>query len=366
MSDTHKRDPRPLAPFPVSRPAARRGWLERLLKRPRPDLAARALEALLTKRHPSTISRTELSDLLLHYGLSASDVRHVFSSTWRGVLTAFLADNALSAAEVSYLDALRGALALTASEVTAAERAVIHPRYEIAVHDALADARITEEERTGLTTLAQQLRLPPEVEQRIYARSAEEVLQAILSRAIADRRLSPEEQETLDTVARHLGVPIPVPEGSEALLDRFALFWRIENEGPPVIPWPMALAEGEACHIHCVAKRVDVRPMTHAEEGILAVRIARGVYFRAGSVSQDRVPLVPGRAVEGRLVISSRNVHFDAPSRRAAIPMRAISAFHVHADGIIFETASGQTSAFVLDGDVELIAVVLGAALARA
>jgi hypothetical protein len=90
------------------------------------------------------------------------------------------------------------------------------------------------------------------------------------------------------------------------------------------------------------------------------------VYFRAGSVTTERVPAIAGRSVEGRLVISSRNVHFDAASRRAAIPMRAISAFHVHADGIIFETSSGQSSAFVIDGDVELTAVVLGAALARA
>lgn len=367
VSDAHP-TPTRIPPFSVRRPAQRRSWLDRLLRKPRPDLAAQAIEALLATTDASAISRTAVSALLVNYGLSGPEARLLLTSTWRRVLSGFLADDRLSDREVAYLDTLRNAFALTSTEVRQAEEQILHPRYAIALNSALADERLTPEEREALGRLAAHLRLPAEVEKKLFERSAEQLLDSILARAIGDRRLSPEEQRMLDAVARQLGVPIPVRNGTATTLERFALFWRIENEGPPSVPWPAPLADGESCHFHSHAARTNVRPaLTAAAEGVGGVRIARGVYFRAGTLSAER--LAPSsrlrQALTGRLIITNRHVHFEGDARRA-IALRSIDSFHVHPDGIVVEPSAGPPAGFLIDGDVELAAVILGAALTRA
>ena len=97
------------------------------------------------------------------------------------------------------------------------------------------------------------------------------------------------------------------------------------------------------------------------------MRIARGVYYRVGSVSEagiNRAPLKRGDG--GRLLITSQRVLFLGTQGSQAWPLRDIASYQVYADGIVLEPRSGPSPSFTLDGDVELAAVILGAALARA
>jgi hypothetical protein len=371
-SSLHRPTPRP-SPFPSLRPPPKRGWLERLLRVPRPDLAEQALQSLLVRRQPSEVASTEISALLLRYGVVGPPARELLVSIWQRVLAAFLADDALSEPEIRYLEALRRTLTLTPAEVEQAERTVIHPRYEVAVGEAIADRHLSDAERSALDRLAEQLRLPPEVERDIYERSARRALAALVRESVADRRLSPEERDELALLAGHLGVEVSLDEATEAMLDRYALFWRVENGDCPTVTAPITLEAGEHCLFCCPA--AWHRPLSHAKggelrEGVVSVRVARGVYYRCGSASDDFLTSAHhGRLREmdrGRLYITSRQVIFEGergPIRRG---LRSIDAFQVYRDGLILEKTSGRGLYLTLDGDVELAAVVLGAAMARA
>jgi hypothetical protein len=68
----------------------------------------------------------------------------------------------------------------------------------------------------------------------------------------------------------------------------------------------------------------------------------------------------------GRLLITSRRVLLVGSRESVSWPLRDIACYQVYADGVVLELRAGTGPSFALDGDVELVAVVLGAALARA
>ena len=368
----HTKRPTPLreSPFSYTRPAGRRRWLDRVLGRPRADLATQALQHLLSQRDPTRISPSDISTLLLEYDVAGAEARSVLVQMWRQVLKAFLTDDTFSEREIAYLEALREAFALTDEEVQASERDVIHPRYAIALRDVLADARVGEDERASLGRLAEQLRLPESVQRELYQRSTRALIDGLLESSVADRRLSPDELHQLAAVAQHLGVTPDFDQPTEAMLDRYALFWRIENgDLPSVVVENVPLDSGETCHSVTPAEQYERRGDAGSAEaeGVVSVRIARGVYYRVGSVSEAGINRAPLKRVDGgRLLITSQRVLFDGMQSRAGWLLRDIASYQVYADGIVLEPRSGPAPSFTLDGDVELAAVILGAALTRA
>jgi hypothetical protein len=363
--------PTPLrdSPFAYTRPVRPRGWLDRMLGRPRADLAHGALQHLLSQRDPAHISQADISALLIEYDVSGPAARDVLIQMWRRVLGAFLSDDAFSDREIAYLDALRDAFALTDEEVRESERQVVHPRYSVALHDALADTRLSDEERAVLARLAQHLRLPEAVQQELYARSTRSVIEGLLGRSTADRRLSPDELEQLASVARHLGVTRDFDGATEAMLDRYALFWRIENGDMPVVMLDhIPLDADETCHVAVAAQRHEPRASGDGAEveGVGSVRIARGVYYRIGSASAERMNRASfDRTDTGRFIVTNKRVLFDGQQGSTTLGLRDISSYQVYADGIVLERRIGHGPWFTLEGDVELTAVILGAALAR-
>jgi hypothetical protein len=341
-----------------------------MLRRPRADLAARALQHLLSQRDPTRISPSDISTLLLEYDVAGAAARSVLVQMWRRVLEAFLSDDAFSDREIAYLEALREAFALTEDEVQASERDVVHPRYSVALRDALADARLRDDERASLARLAKQLRLPESVQGELYQRSTRALIEGLLMSSVADRRLSPDELHQLAAVAQHLGVTPDFDRATEAMLDRYALFWRIENgDLPSVAVENVPLAGDETCHSVTPAERYERRGDAGGPEaeGIVSVRIARGVYYRVGTVSDTRINRTPLKRVDdGRLLITSQRVLFEGAQGSLAWPLRDLASYQVYADAIVLEPRSGPGPSFTLDGDVELAAVILGAALARA
>ena len=369
MQDGKRPTPLRESPFAFTRPPGRRRWLDRMLDRPRPDLAERALRHLLSQRDPTRVSPSDISELLLEYEVAGPVGRQLLIQTWRQVLAAFLSDGEFSDREIAYLDALRLSFALTDEEVQNAERDVVHPRYAVALGEALADARLSQEERTMLGRLARQLRLPDEIREDLYARSSRVAIAGVLERSAADRRLSPDELDELTSVARHLGVAPDFDQATEVMLDRYALFWRIENGDIPSISLAgLALEEGETAHLAVPAQRYELQPGADSSmtEGVLSVRIARGVYYRLGTVSEAPMSRSSLRQADaGQLIVTSNRAVFTGRGGSESFSFRDISSYQVHADGLVLERRSTIGPWFVLDGDVELAAVILGAALAR-
>jgi hypothetical protein len=91
----------------------------------------------------------------------------------------------------------------------------------------------------------------------------------------------------------------------------------------------------------------------------------KGVYFHTGRSVPHRVTTEGLEQIDvGQLYITSKRIIFTGTRENRSIPLPNLLGFHVYADGLHLEKASGKSPTIKMSGDVELAAVILGARLA--
>lgn len=306
--------------------------------------------------------------ILAEYDLTLVDTRPRLKELYTTVLRYFVHDRELSDAEVEDLRRLRDLFGLTDRDVREIETAVLHPIYRGELQAALADQHLTPEEKVRLDALARRLRLPDDVVQTIYKEDTTALLQRVLNQATADRRLSPEEEGQLAALADNLGAKIAYDAATLAALDRCRLLWRIEQGDLPDVPVPIRLQRGERCHANIpAASHYELRRVTRAIRyaGPTArIKIVKGLYWRMGQISLDRVTQEVLTLLDtGTLYVTSKRFLFDGAKKNTSIPLGRIINFTVYQNGIQVEKDSGKDQFFECEGDLELLGVIMGAAL---
>ena len=333
--------------------------IQRLFRIPRPDLAREELERVLATKAPHETSPGVISDTLRAYHVKGRDAHDILVQLYKQALERSLVDHALSDKEQSYLSALRKLFDLGEDDIIAVEAELIHPRFQRAVAEVIADEKVTADEREALAKIGAGLRVSSQMQQEIFRESASELLKKVLDRALADHRLAPEEQETLERVAAQLGITLEQDAVTQQALARFALLWRIENGELPAFPTKLLLQEGEVCHFMTPATLHELAKMTGA-------RVARGVYYRATSSPAPHVAEADLRQVEsGTLYVTDRRILFHGERKDVDIKLANVLSFQVFTGGIALEKSRGKSRYVQFDGDVELLAAILGRLLAR-
>lgn len=347
-----------------------RNALERFLHISRPGLAVPAIRALLGDNPPGECHSTAISDILRSYGVSGKAARGVLCKVWKEALGAFLRDDTLSSSESDYLRSLKCLLALPDSDTDRAFGEIARPRYRKALAVALEDGVLSADEKQRLENLQRVLRIAPEVRTKILGEEAAPVLQRVLDGAIADRRLSAAEEALLDSICENLGVQLQLDAKTRATMERYKLLWRIENGDIPVIPAPIHLQRAESCFFAAPAQWLEWRKRTrtvgYASSGV-SFRIMRGVYYRVGASRPHRVTTEGMEVIDvGSVVITNKRVVFDGQRKNGTWRLTSLLGFEAYSDGFGLEKSTGRCPAFQIDGDAEMAAIILGAALARA
>lgn len=343
------------------------GMIARLTRRKVKENAHLEIHNRLATTPTQEIPPDAVELILSEYDLTLVDARPRLKELYTTVLRYFLHDRDLSDAEVEDLRRLRDLFGLTDRDVREIEAAVLHPIYRRELQAALADQQLMPEEKARLDTLARRLRLPDEVAQEIYKEDATALLQRVLNQATADRRLSPEEEGQLAALADNLGAKIAYESATLAVLDRCRLQWRIEQGDLPNIQVPIRLQRGEQCRATIATSHHELRTVTRAIRyaGPTArIKIVKGLYWRMGQISLDRVTQEVLTLLDtGTLYVTSKRFLFDGAKKNTSIPLGRIINFTVYQNGIQVEKDSGKDQFFECEGDLELLGVILGAAL---
>lgn len=356
-------------PFQRGPQPKKRSWYERLVRRQRPDLAKAELVNLLAGRPIKSITPSEVSAILLDHGVSRQETRALMHRLWSHALEHFLNDDSISDLELAYINDLRRVLSMSGDEAIEIQHSLVHPRFRRAVAAVLEDGSVSTKERELLSQLGDSLRIPPALRQKFFEEPAGEFLTQVMSDAVKDHRFSPQEEADIKSLADNLGLEITMDNATKQHLERFKLFWQIENGHLPAVGVPLALQKGEVCHYESHAQWHEVRKQTttvgYSSQGI-SFRIARGVYYRVGASRPHRVTTEGLTLIdEGTLYITSKRILFDGQKKNTALRLNTIIAFEPCADGIIIEKATGKSPHITLGGDAEMAAVILGAVLAR-
>lgn len=343
------------------------GFVDRLFRRKPKENAYIEIQNKLAKVPIRDLPTDAVERVLTEYRLSFREARPHLRELYAKVLTHFVEDRELSDHEVDALKRLRDLFGLTDGDVAEAEKEIVHPIYRAEIQSAIEDRHLTAEEKERLENLVCRLRLPEDIAQEIYKVDTNALIQRVFNQAIADRRLSPEEEKQLHALAENFGGKIEHDVATAALLDRFRLMWRIEQGDRPNMPVSIHLQKTERCHAAIPATLYELRTITRAVRysGPTArIRIAKGLSWRVGHVNVSRVSQeVMTKIDSGKLYITSKRLLLDGAKKNMSIQLNRIINFTLYKDGIQVEKDSGKDQFFECAGDLELLGVVLAAAL---
>ena len=357
------------SPFAGVRPPRHRSWLERLLRRPTPELAEQALAALFASGSPHKVGESRVAAILTEHRAFDRHARAIGNALLRRALLAFLQDHALSPAELAYLERLVRLLHIGFDDAERITLELTKPIYEHAVANAAADHVVSDEERTFLGQLVENLRLPPEVEKAVRGAMLGGIAQQRFNEMLADRRFTPAEFAELETLARNLGTDLTFDEHTQNQLRRYALLWQVEHGELPSVDAPIALQKGEVCHFQSRAVWHELRTRVQRigyHGPVVSIPIIRGLRYRIGSVAPTVIrseALTP--IDDGDLYLTNKRVIFNGTRRNSTIRLSNLISFQVFSDGLALEKGTGRSPHFALAGDAELAATILSTLLAQ-
>jgi hypothetical protein len=231
---------------------------------------------------------------------------------YQRLLQQALDDGVLSPDEIEELESVRRQGALTPEEVRTAALAI----YRVALRDAAADARLTEEEAAALERLQEQLGL------------SEHDLGADFNR-----------------------------------LSRLRLLARIAESNMPEVQSPVQLVPEERCHwvVQCtLADRISTPQATRRELAGLLFQVPGTEPFAAAG---ERDALRPADDVLpndlGALIITSRRTIFQGARRTISVPHARTDTIKLYADGIRIEEIGQSARRYFLVDDPELACAIL-------
>jgi len=354
------------APF-KARPLKKPNFLQRLLRRLPGENALAEINNLLAD-NLRAVSLEEVQEVGERYKVNlARKFPGELENFYSDYLRYCLVDKKLSAEEERDLIHLKSILSLNDKAVDRIHRETVETVYSETVEEALENGRLEENEREFLEKLQQHLKLPETVAQKIYAEKAENLLASCLQAAVEDERFSPEEESELEALARNLGIKLKYDEKTRPALDKYRLYWLIENGDIPELEVDIHLQRSEKCFFAAELDWYEYRRVTRRIRyggPTLRIKILKGVYWRAGdlgvqAVSED----VLAHIDSGSLFLTNKRLIFLGNRKNTTIRLSRILDFNAYQNGVEIIKDSGKSPFLQFKHGVDIFSMILGRVL---
>lgn len=282
---------------------------------------------------------------------------------YRDYLYQCLQDRVISDAEAEDLAHLKLILSLNDQTVDALHHEVVHAIYEASVEEVLSDGRLDADEQRFLERLQHDLTLAEDIAQAIYAREAKEYITHYYQYIVEDERLSPEEEQELNAIARSLGVDIDIDEHTQSALNKYRLYWVIENGRLPRLEPSVALQPDEQCYLEVDSAWYEPRHKTLSER-ISHMRFYKSAYQRVTHLDELTVSEIEWRQIDtGRVYLTNQRLILQGQVAHDEIALDKILDVQVYRNGLEVIGSSGTSPFLVIDRGLDIFLVLLGRAI---
>ena len=235
------------------------------------------------------------------------------------------------------------------------------------VGKALEDRNLTDEEEAFLVQLGEDLRLPTEISESIFASKAQEIVQRALHEATSDQRLSPSEETEFQALAKNLGVEVTHDDETHRVLERMRLYWRLEEGDLPVVDVDIKLQRRETCHFTADVDWLEHRKVTrrYNYSGPTArIRIVKGVYWRLGSMaikptSEDVLQHIDS----GTIYVTNKRVLFRGERGNKSLRLNRIIDVEAYRNGVQIEKDRGKNPFLQFEPGADVMGMILERAI---
>jgi len=345
-------------------------WWQNLLGIAPPENAVIDLNNLLASKTINDVTFADLKAIEEEYGINIHKrFEGHLKALYRKLLEASLRDNKLSNAESEALKHLKHLFRFSDKEVDVIHNEVAARFYGKRLEEVLQDHQINEEESNFLQKLQNDLRLCDETINKVHREKAGDIYKQLMDEAISDERLSPDEEEELAELATNLGLDVDFDEATKKKLARYRLYWQIENGELPEEDVRINLYKNETCYFH---SRIDWYEHRHVTKRLnysgptLRIKIAQGLYWRAGSLSGHTTSEDVTKYIDsGELYLTNKRILFIGSRKNKRIYLKRILDFDAYTNGVQVQKVAGKSPFFASDQNVDVFAMILGRLLFR-
>jgi Holliday junction resolvasome RuvABC ATP-dependent DNA helicase subunit len=297
--------------------------MDRLASRPRPDLAAIALEHRLAEADPLRLTPIAVQDLLAEYGVKGEVAHSIRVSLWRKAFTALLQTGVWDEGGSAYVQALRGPLDIGEDDEIVAERDLLQPFFAKEVASALTPDNILQYDAKRMAARANQLGISRNAAVQILTSRAAAAFASEVtvhtcrmsdSGSLIPRRMTRSEIHRIRAVGQVTAsltddwrIRLANEERWGDLLDEFVL---------TPISVPIQLNHGEVCLFSCDAELLELQ---------------RGKF---------------ASAVVGKLYATNTRLIFNTSLRAVVIKYESLLEIEPLIDGLTCKRSSGKPLMF--------------------
>jgi predicted transcriptional regulator len=236
-------------------------------------------------------------------------------------------------------------------------------KYQSVVEAYLTDNQLSEEERQSLDRLLPQLPIEPDTAKDIMSKAAETRIEQRLQELTQDERLSPQEIQELKNLAAHFGVELPEERLESKELLRFQFYWYLESGPLTGLELGINLRKGEEAYLSLPVDWYEYRSRTRRINygGPTArIRIARGIYWSAGSLGVERVSEDYLKLIDsGLLYITNKRLLFMGQKGNKQLPYYRILTYEPFSNGLSLQKDSGPTPFLEMESQVDFATILL-------
>lgn len=238
-----------------------------------------------------------------------------------------------------------------------------HKIYKNKVTELTKDNYLDDSDKLTLEKIKKDLLLSDETANQIYAQTAGKILEQFVNNAVEDGRLSPDEEKQLEELQSNLGISISLDDKSKAVLEKYKLYWTIENGELPTIDSDINLQKNESLYFKTNINWHELRTVTkriNYTGGTGRIRICKGVYYRIGSVKPQRMTEdVLTKIDTGMLYLTSKRLIFIGTKGNKSIKLNTILMFEPYSNGVQIEKATGKSPMLGFSDNVEVFSMIL-------
>lgn len=216
-----------------------------------------------------------------------------------------------------------------------------------------------DEEEAQFEQFRKQLRLTEYESNTVIAEVVGSIVQKFFDNLISDNKYSPDEKEAYEKICQQYGANAVFDDATKKLLEKYEIFWQIENGDLPVYETDIFLQKDEVCHYQGFAKLYENRTKTTRVKyrgPVYRLRITKSLYYRISNMRTDRETKDFMTLIDsGNLYVTDKRILFTGSKENKTIRYGQIVDLTPYRDGVKISKDSGGAPIFELsdpDGEV--------------
>lgn len=311
-------------------------FLQRILKQSIVTNAVREVNNLLASEPLQEISRNIIDEIGKRYKIDLGEEFPLNLEEFYAVYLQFLiSDQYLNYKGDNGLRHLQELLRINDDVVQEIHIKLGVTLYKKAVGEKIKDGNFNLQERALLEEFAINLRLPNKIAEEASLEVRQNFIQRFIDPIFRKKRLSIQDERQLEIFSKDLDISIFPDTHTKYQLQRFRLYWALENEALPVILSDTLLSKHEDCYM-VVAKAKWYEPRS----------MGKGVY---------QLKLIES----GTVYLTNKKILFVSKEKNSSIKLDRILNLHENSTGIEIVKDTGRNPVLKLSEKADIFYIIL-------